>query len=330
MGWNDHLDDSEISNLPPEAYGSNFQSSSPFDPDDHWLKTAEPDQQLIAMRAWFCARFCDPAHETPYNGREGGYLFVNGGPADPADELPDRFEGVVDDDLIQQVVDEMHIEVGEQWAPIRLDRPEDYDDYDDRFGLDVGGRAEPLMKLRERLRQSRSLLALRGDALAEQLAEKLVFGAAIGALESFLWETAHYWIENDEAALRDFVTKLPVFSQEPIKLGDLFERQAGLKAHVMGHLQNMVWHRWDKVVPIFRIGLGITLPSMKPFEPALIKRHDIVHRSGHDKDGTPINVTPTEIEELCVRVETFAEAVDALLAPRGAPGTLPGSDAPDF
>ncbi len=327
MGWNDHLDDAEIENLPPEAYGSHVHRGGPFDPDDGWLTAAEPEQQLIAMRAWFCARFWDPANETPYNGREGGYLFVNGGPFDPADELPDRFEGVVESNLIEQVVEEMHADVGDRWAPIHYDEPEDYDD---RFGLEVVGRAEPLRKLRERLRQSRSLLALRGDAQAEQLAEKLVFGAAIGALESFLWETAHYWIENDESALHDFVTKLPVFSQEQIKLGDLFKRQAGLKAHVMGYLQNMVWHRWDKVVPIYRDGLRISLPSMKPFEPALIKRHDIVHRSGHDKDGQPIDVTAGEIEELCVRIETFADEVDALLAPRGATGTLSGSDAPDF
>lgn len=74
MGWNDSLDDDDVSDLPPEARGNVFDADWPFDPDDRWLVQAEPEQQRVAMRAWFLARFCDPAHGTPYNGREGGYL----------------------------------------------------------------------------------------------------------------------------------------------------------------------------------------------------------------------------------------------------------------
>lgn len=85
MGWNDHIDDSELANLPPEAYENIFDTDGPFDPNNHWLETADEDDQKTAMREWFLARYCDPAQETPYNGREGGYLFVNGGPYNPAD-----------------------------------------------------------------------------------------------------------------------------------------------------------------------------------------------------------------------------------------------------
>ena len=86
MGWNDHMDDSELSNLPAEAFAS---QESPFEVDDDWLRTADPDDQRTAMQEWFLARYCDPAEETPYNGREGGYLYIHGGPFDPADELPE-------------------------------------------------------------------------------------------------------------------------------------------------------------------------------------------------------------------------------------------------
>ena len=60
MGWNDHIDDSELGNLPPEAF-SPFDVDGPFDPQDHWLETADEEEQRIAMREWFLARFCDPA-----------------------------------------------------------------------------------------------------------------------------------------------------------------------------------------------------------------------------------------------------------------------------
>lgn len=327
MGWNDSYCDSELSNLPPEAYGNIFDTDGPFDPDNHWLSSAEREDQLIAVREWFLARYCDPGHGTPYNGREGGYLFIHGGPYDPADELPERFSGIVDDDIIQEVIDEMHGDIGDQWAPIQYGPP---DDYDDRYDLSLVARSEPLRKLRERLQQFQQLLALQHDQHALSLAEKLVFSAAIGALEGFLWETAHYWVENDDQALRNFVTKLPVFRDEQIKLGDIFERHEGIKQHVKGYLQNMVWHRWDKVAPLFRDGLGVKLPSMKSFDAALIKRHDIVHRSGDDKQGRPIEVTKDEINDLCSKIEAFAVLVDEALAARVNTSALDGAHAPDF
>lgn len=85
MGWNDHLDENELANLPSEAF---LSFSGPVDFDDAWLRHADRDDQLIAIKEWFLARYCDPACETPYNGREGGFLFINGGPYDPADVLP--------------------------------------------------------------------------------------------------------------------------------------------------------------------------------------------------------------------------------------------------
>lgn len=327
MGWNDHMDDSELENLPPEAYGNVFDSDGPFDPDDFWLKGAEPEQQLIAMREWFLARYCDPAEETPYDGREGGYQFVDGGPFDPGDELPTRFSGIVDDELIQEVVSEMYGRVGDQWAPIRNDH---FDDYDERFDFYLRSRSEPMGRLRERLRQSQQVMTLQGDSEAKALAEKLVFGSAISALESFLWETVQYWIENDDQALNDFVTKLPVFRDEQMKLGEIFKRQQGLKAHVKGYLQNLVWHRWDKVVPLFRDGLGIKMPSTRLFQEALEKRHDIVHRSGHNKDGLAIEVTAEEIRDLCLKLEAFAVEINRNLATRGNSNLSDGAQAPDL
>lgn len=327
MGWNDRLEDSELSNLPPEAFGNLFDVDGPFDPNDHWLKGAERYDQRIAMREWFLARYCDPAQETPYISSEGGYIFVDGGPYDPDEELQARFGGIVDDGLIQELVADLLLEVGDQWAPGRRGPP---DDYDERFGLQLYARNEPLQRLQERLLQSRQVLTLQGDVAAKTLAEKLVFSAAISALESFLWETAHYWIENDAKALRDFVTKLQVFKEEPMKLGDIFTRQEGLKDHVKAYLQNLIWHRWDKVVPLFRDGLGVKLPSLKQFDGALTKRHDIVHRSGHDKDGSPIVVTATEIQDLCATIESFAVEVDRLLSARGSEGLTDGADTVDF
>jgi hypothetical protein len=314
MGY-DPFEDSELSNLPPEAFDP-FNVDGPFDPQNHWLRTADKDDQLTAMREWFRAHYCDPAYETPYNSKEGGYLFIYGGPYNPADVLPERFSEIVDDDAIQEIIDEMHNEVGEQWAPIQYGPPDDFE-YDERFELRLLTRDEPLTKLKERLQHAQLVLSLEGDEAAKTLALKLVFGATVAALEAFLWETVGYCVEHEEKALSNIVTQIPALRDQPMKLGDIFTQHEGLKEHVKGYLQNLVWHRWDKVVPLFKLGLGVQPPSFKPFEDALVKRHDIVHRSGHDKEGNPISVTTREIKELCEKIEAFATELDEKLALRG-------------
>lgn len=310
MGWSDHMyDDSEVSNLPHEAF-SPFEG--PFDPQDHWLRTADKDDQLIAMRAWFLARYCDSAHETPYNGREGGYLFIHGGPYDPADVLPARFGGVVGDDLIQEVVEEMQAEHGDQWAPAIYV----FDEYDEDYGVIIEERNEPFRKLCDRLELSQEALNLEGSESAKSLVQKLVFVSVITAFESFLWETIVYWVDNDEAVIRNIVTKIEVFRVKEMKLGEIFQRHANLKDEIKGYLQNLVWHDWRKVRPLFTHGLEIEIPSFEPFNDSRLKRHDIVHRSGFTKVGWPITVDAAEINTLCEQVREFAVAINSALDDR--------------
>ena len=309
MGWNDHIDDSELSNLPAEAFAG---PSSPFGVDDDWLRAADPDDQRTAMREWFLVRFCDPAEETPYNGWEGGYLYIHGGPFDPADELPERFSDVVDAELIDEVVEELHDLHGDAWAPIRRD-----DIYDEEFGVEIDGSVEPLRRLVQRLSQSEQVLTLVGADNAKELARKLVYSSIITALESFLWETMVYWVDHDDEVVQNIVTKLPVFREQTISLGNIYDKQKSLKNDIKAYLQNIVWHRWDVVAPLLKYGLDIKLPSFKSFEEALNKRHDIVHRSGHTKKGIPVEVTDEDVRILSAAVSAFAHDVERLTMTRG-------------
>lgn len=317
-------DDSKMGNVPVKAFS---HTTGPFDPEDTWLRTANEEEKRTAMREWFYARYCDPAHDTPYNGREGGYLFVNGGPYDPADVMQDRFSGIVEDDLIDELVDEFVMEVGDEWAPIQSEAPNEFD-YDERFDLQLNRRDEPLEQLNERLTEIEKILSLNGDSTAMALVRNLAFSAVVTALESFLWETVEYWVEHDETTLRNLVTKIPALRDQPMVLGDIFKQHEGLKRHVKGYLQNLVWHRWEKVVPLLDKGLGVKPPSFKPFEKVLDKRHDIVHRSGQSKDGVPVLVSNEEITGLCKSVTEFAIELNNQLKLRET--LAHGADAPDF
>lgn len=304
--------DSELGNLPPEAYDQFFDADGPFNPDNNWLKLASVEDQKIAVKTWFLSRYCDPAMETPYN-HDDGYLYINGGPYDPADEISNRFDGLIAEDVFNEVVEELYLEGGDEWAPIDSGQE---NDYDYRFSLALHEASEPLRRLQERILQASQVLELQGSSEAMLMAERLVYGAAITTLESFLWETADYWVENDEEILRNFVTRIPALRDETIHLGNIFERHSSLKEYVKGHLQNVLWHNWRKVAPIYRDGLGVDLGSLKIVEEALVKRHDIIHRSGHDKNGNPISVSIDEINLLHKTIEELAKRIDAQLLDR--------------
>lgn len=151
------------------------------------------------------------------------------------------------------------------------------------------------------------------------LARSLVFASVITSLESFLWETVSYWVDHDETIVINIVTNIPVFRDQPLKLGEIFEKRKNLKNDIKAYLQNLVWHQWNKVAPLFKLGLQVDIPGFTQFEAALIKRHDIVHRSGVSKAGERVAVDVAEIEALCEQIIRFANEVNEKLASRESP-----------
>ncbi|MBU5423443.1 hypothetical protein KQI48_12280 [Cellulomonas hominis] len=66
------------------------------------LATRLSDPQYVAvdqMVEWFHENYMDPASGVPYNSREGGYLYVNGGPYDALQVLTERFPDALGDEL---------------------------------------------------------------------------------------------------------------------------------------------------------------------------------------------------------------------------------------
>lgn len=309
MGCDDSIDDSELGNLPPEAFGNIFDTDGPFDPDDSWLMNAERDEQRTAIREWFLARYCDPAEETPYNGREGGYLFIHGGPYDPADEIPERFSGLVDDDLIGNVIDELHGEGGgDAWAPVNWEP-----DYDNYLTLAPDDRDEPGVAFNNRLGEIDRVLALTplADLSTARLLEQMAFGSIISAVEAYLAETVTFWTKNDKEVLRRVVSK--EFKDKKFSLAEIFDHLDKIENDVLVHLANQVWHRLDKLKPTIEYSLGIELPDIGPLMSAVEKRHDIVHRAGKTKVGKQITIGADEVLKLRSGALTFVNAINAEL-----------------
>jgi hypothetical protein len=81
------------------------------------LKRLSRARQKEYMRYWFHRNFEDPVNETPYNSKEGGYLYIWGGPYDAGDELYNEFGSLVSEQRIEKVINEVEADGISDWAP---------------------------------------------------------------------------------------------------------------------------------------------------------------------------------------------------------------------
>jgi hypothetical protein len=99
------------------------------------LRRRGKKRQLEYVIAWFHSRYEDPAMETPYNGQEGGYIYVHGGPYDARDEIGNEFADIISDEVIDLAVDDVESEGIFNWAPTHQhpDRINEEFEYDTDF-----------------------------------------------------------------------------------------------------------------------------------------------------------------------------------------------------
>lgn len=100
------------------------------------LEGLDAEERIDAMVSWFFDNFEDPVHETPYNGQEGGYLYIHGGPYEAQDYIYDAFPNATEEER-QEAVDQIDAR-GPEFAPngMRI-LPPDEDDFDPEPPLGV-------------------------------------------------------------------------------------------------------------------------------------------------------------------------------------------------
>lgn len=304
----------ELDDELPEVDAEAFSDPATCEVDDDWLRAAEPKDQAAAMEHWLRARYCDPAMETPYSSDAGGYIFTRGGPWHPNDVLMERFEGIADFDTIEDLARDIIQELGDELAPTGLTAEEDWD-------VEVETSDSPLRDLRRRVEELRLVLEMDGQEIAKFQARNLVYAALITTLETYLWETAVWWLENEDASVERLVRSRTTFERRLRDLvgGDGIELKVR-RERVHNGMKDMVWHRWRSNWPFLAALLDVELPDHEAYglTAAALKRHDIVHRSGQNKDRTEaVHAATAEVEALMDAVLAFAEDLHGRIGARG-------------
>lgn len=73
------------------------------------------EDAVEAIEQWFSLNFEDPVHSMPYNGREGGYLYIRGGPYDAREIIEHVFDGL-SEEVIEAAIGAVESE-STDWVP---------------------------------------------------------------------------------------------------------------------------------------------------------------------------------------------------------------------
>lgn len=79
------------------------------------LSNADKETQIEVMRTWFFQHYEDPAQNTPHDSSEGGYIYIWGGPYDALEELNEEFEGIVTEEVIKELAEELN-DLSWEWS----------------------------------------------------------------------------------------------------------------------------------------------------------------------------------------------------------------------
>lgn len=272
------------------------------------LRSLTREAQLTVLESWFRDRFEDPAFNTNYDSEDGEYKYWNGGPFEASDELRSEFEGIVPDDVIDELVEKLNGESAE-WAPVPSGEFFIDDDYWDD-ATDPNLRADVRGTFQSALDTIEKLLQLPIDRELSEPLWRLLYANVVSALETYLADIFINEILQDELKLRKFFESYPGYQKRTIRYSELFTRADNARKEATRELVGLLWHRLPSVRQMYRSTLGITF-EIKDLVRAIPIRHDIVHRNGRDNDGKPVAVNAEAVQLLIASARNLAKEVEA-------------------
>ncbi|PKL41994.1 MAG: hypothetical protein CVV41_16215 [Candidatus Riflebacteria bacterium HGW-Riflebacteria-1] len=278
--------------------------------------------QIEEMREWFSERYEDPVHHCPHDGREGGYLYIFGGPYDARDILENTFREEFSEKAIEELIEELEGECFE-WS-----KKQTVDDfYQDELDS-ISFPSEPLSDLLDQIENSeKAILELKPDQ--EAFFHHLVFIHTITILETFLSDYFISKITISPSWLKSFVQNNRDLSERKFSLSEIYETHNQILEIAKKYLLSLIWHNLSKIEALYKCTFKISFPQKSPgnLRKAIIKRHDLVHRNGKDKDGNLVSVTKNELTDLLQEVRDFACDLNSTLEKLTVPEAIENIEA---
>ena len=263
------------------------------------LVEMDATDQLRFMREWFLDKYEDPVQSLPYESREGGYIWIFGGPYDAHEELHEKFGDYVPEEVIDSLGAELYAECHE-WAA-QMD-PLD----DDPFGFeDVGEPGEHFDEYHQAMGNNRALLASDVPDSVRGTFYGMVFVNLVTIMETYLSDTFTRLVTHSEKHMRRFVATTPEFRERRLSLAEIYESLDRIADTTRKYLRTVVWHRLEVVKAMYHDTLGVSFPDqMGNLFGAVKIRNALVHRNGKMEEEY-VGITEGRIQELAKEIDDF-------------------------
>jgi hypothetical protein len=271
------------------------------------LEKAEPELQKEVMQAWFYSHYEDPVHSCPHDSGEGGYQFIYGGPYEAGEELENEFSGIVPDDVIQELAEELSNECPE-WSGDSSVQVDDFSAWDYEPSVEL---PKHLQTFQSSISNVRSLLAVEVPAAQQRHYRGMLYVSVIIAMEAYLLDNFLSALNSDQAIFRKYIETTEHFRKQKIQLSNIFNESEGIDKRGRAYLTKLLWHRLSEVAKLYRDTLGVHFPKdMTQLLDVVQIRHDFVHRNGRTPDGKEITLKPDQITELIKLVENLVDGIE--------------------
>ena len=190
-----------------------------------------------------------------------------------------------------------------------FEEPEDYDYYEEELAWERESNTH-FSDFNSSLDHIRSLADLPVPDSEHFSLLVMMYMHTVSSFEHLLYRCFQYEISRSEENTKKFVESNPEFKQRKFTLDQIFKKREDLDEVVAECIKDVIFHRIDKVIPMYRSVLGFDFGDASWMADAIKHRHDCAHRAGHNKNGEKLALTKQSILDLATRCSDFAKRLE--------------------
>jgi hypothetical protein len=138
----------------------------------------------------------------------------------------------------------------------------------------------------------------------------MLYSSVITSLETYLADALKYNLSKNEEYLIKFVESFQDFKNIKCDFNDIFNLCNSINNKVDDGLGTLLYHNLPKIQGIYKATFSISFLQIDDLMKAIFIRHDLVHRSGKNKNGIMYNITKNDVVCLCDMVFNFINSIE--------------------
>jgi hypothetical protein len=251
---------------------------APLSPPPEDFDGLNVDEAVERITDWFFDNFEDPVQSTPYDGKEGGYQYIWGGPYEANDVIRNVFANVASKEVINAAIEAIEHD-GLEWVPNERRIQPPVDDWVDRYVPD-----DPHGIFMDTYHHTGDILAEHGGEDGGHLINRMVFAQQVSALEAYLSDTLLKVTLKKMEAMERLVTGDKNLKAEKFTLADFATNPDIVMEKLTTYLRSLIYHDLPRVDFLYRTALDVRVLGKEADNGKLLKaityRHDCVVSSG--------------------------------------------------